>query len=210
MTRSIRTNWIWIAASVGLIGVCSLVLGLQRIYAQQQPVETPPPNVAGNAAPGATPATGSGTPAAQGAPAVAEPGISFSSAISGSVATSVRRSWDGKTFIMLKFRYKTVDDDTITVVMPAAYKNEQRSRSAWESLFVVYAMDREIAFDARERARPPDVSRFMAQFMSEFRGQTPDRAAPDVAAEAMDKARAYVPSMGAGSVNMPIMLPGMP
>ena len=111
---------------------------------------------------------------------------------------------------MIKFRYKTVDGNTITVVMPSVYKNEPRSRSAWETLFMVYAMAREAAFEAAERARPPDVSRFMAQFMSEFRGQTPDRVAPDVAAEAMERARAYLPGMGLGNVNMPIMLPGMP
>lgn len=217
MTNTVRRNKVWLIAFSAILMAAGAFLGLQHIYAQSNPVEAPPPpelaqpgapaGVPG--VPGATdPAAGGG--AASTAAVPTEPDMSFGQAVRGGVAVSSKKAWDGRVFSSLKFKYKTVDGRTLTVVLPAEYKSEKKTRAGWETLFVVYAMDVEIALDALERNRPPDVSAFMGQLMAEIRGQSGNRPAPDIISEAMEKAKAYLPAMGMGNISMPPALPGMP
>lgn len=217
MTNTVRRNKIWLIAFSAILMAAGTFLGFQRIYAQSNPVEAPPPpDMAMPAPQGGAPGDPAAAGAAAGGGAAAtaavptEPDVSFGQVVRGGVAVSSKKCWDGRVFNSLKFKYKTVDGRMLTVVLPAEYKSEKKTRAGWETLFVVYAMDVEFALDALERSRPPDVSAFMGQLMAEIRGQAGNRPAPDIISEAMEKAKAYLPAMGMGNISMPPALPGMP
>jgi hypothetical protein len=133
--------------------------------------------------------------------------VAFGQAVHSGVTVRSKKNWDGRVFSSLKFKYRTVDGRTLTVILPAEYKREKKTRAGWETLFVVYAMDTEIEIDRRERAMPPDVSAFAGQLMAMIRGQAGNRPAPEIIQEAI---RTYLPSMGGGNVSLPPMLPTMP
>lgn len=219
MAYTIRRNKTWLVAVFVLIATCGVLLGLQRIYAQDTPPqaqELPPPSSmdAGGGVTGVATDGGAGGTASGGASAASptppEPTLGLHQVVNSGVSVSSKKSWDGKVFSSLKFKYQTVDGRKLTVILPAEYKAEKKTKAGWETLFIVYAMDYEIAMDIAEKNRPPDVSAFMGQLMAEIRGQAGHRSAPEVISAAMDKANAYLPSIGAGNINMPIMLPGMP
>lgn len=213
MARTVRQNKFWLIAAFVLTGVCSTFLGWQRIYAQTPPVETPPGVAVSATGTTAAPTTAAaGTDAAAGAGATTstvptEPEVAFGQAVHSGVTVSSKKNWDGRVFSSLKFKYRTVDGRTLTVILPAEYKREKKTRAGWETLFVVYAMDTEIEIDRRERAMPPDVSAFAGQLMAMIRGQAGNRPAPEIIQEAI---RTYLPSMGGGNVSLPPMLPTMP
>ena len=219
MAYTIKRNKIWLAVVFVLIAAGGVLLGLQHIYAQDTPPQTqelPPPSDMGAAggvagAPAGAGAAGTTSGGAGGpSPTPPEPTIGLHQAIGSGVSVSSRRSFDGRVFSTLKFKYKTVDGRKLTVMLPGEYKSEKKTRAGWETLFIVYAMDQEIAMDIAESRRPPDVSAFMGQLMAQIQGHGGSRPAPEIIAEAMDKAMTYLPSMGATNDTMPIMLPGMP
>lgn len=207
MAHTVRKNKIWVIGIFALIAVCGVFLGWQRIYAQTPvgaplPIETPPPDtsMSGGVDMGMGAQGTSAAPSASLA-VVTEPPISFGQVVHSGMKVSSKKNWDGRVFSTLKFKYKTVDGRTLTVILPSEYKAEKRTKSGWETLFVVYAMDVEIAQDAADRTRPPDISSVSAgQLMAEILGLAGNRPAPEVISAAM----------GMGNINMPIMLPGMP
>ena len=123
------------------------------------------------------------------------------------------KNWDGMVTELLRFKYKTLDGKVITVHLPVVYKEEQKTKAAWDTLFRVFAMDYEAQLDAMERENPPDVSAYMGQLMAEIRGQVPgtgfDLAAVAPALRAQDYARSQLPAMGMQLPPMPTALPGM-
>ncbi len=207
MTHTVRENKIWLIAVFALIAAVGIFFSWQKIYAQT-PTELPPPSATG-ASTDTADSGSSGSGGSSASPTPPEPTFSLHQVVSG-IKVSSKKSWDGQVFSTLKFKYKTIDGRVLTVVLPAEYKAEKRTKAGWETLFIVYAMDFEIALDAMEKNRPPDVSAFMGKLMEEIRGQTANRPAPDVISDAMEKAKAYLPAMGFGNISMPIMLPGMP
>ena len=206
MAHTVRKNRSGMIGVFALITVCGVFLGWQHIYAQSGPIETPPPEPA--------PAAGADTGASAGAAAavavVTEPPITFGQVVHSGMTVRSKKNWDGRVFSTLKFKYKTIDGRTLTVILPAELKTEMRTKAGWETLFVVYAMDVEIAQDIADSRRPPDVSRFMGQLMSRIRGEGGNRPAPEIISAVVEKYKMNLPSMGMGNINMPIMLPGMP
>ncbi len=111
----------------------------------------------------------------------------------------------------MRFKYKTLDDRTLTVVLPATYKKEKMSKAAWDTLFQVFAMDYEYQLEAIEKNSVPDVSAFIDELMKEIQGQVPAGtfSRPSPASQAMEFARTNLPSIYGGSVELPPLLPGM-
>ena len=209
MAYTVRKNKIWLIGVFALIVVCGVFLGWQHIYAQSNPTESPP--IVEAPPPGSTDAGATaGAPAA--AAVITEPPIGFGQVVHSGITVRSKKNWDGRIFSTLKFKYKTVDGRTLTVILPSEYKAEKRTKAGWETLFVVYAMDVEIAQDIADSRRPPDLSsRSAGMLMLEILGYGGNRSAPEIiSATIEEKSKAYLPSMGMGNINMPIMLPGMP
>ncbi len=219
MADTARKSKFWLITVFVVIVAFGVLYSWQSIYAQSQnsqiPVETPPPGamdasgMAGmGAAAGGTGSSGSSAPSTTGI--VTEPAIGFGQLVHSGAKVISKKNWDGRVFTSLKFKHKTLDGRVLTVVLPAEYKAEQRTKTGWETLFAVYAMDVEIAQDAAAKNAAPDVSAFLGRLMAELRGQAGNRTAPEIISSAMEKAKTYLPAMGMGNVDMPIMLPGMP
>lgn len=191
MAYTVRKNKILLIGVFALIVVCGVFLGWQHIYAQSNPVEAPPPVEL--PPPGDT-SMGTGTTGTSGAPApaavVTEPPINFGQVVHSGIAVRSKKNWDGRVFSTLKFKYKTVDGRTLTVILPSEYKAEKRTKAGWETLFVVYAMDVEIAQDIADSRRPPDMSSVSAgMLMAEILGRGGNRPAPEIIQAAVEKAK---------------------
>jgi len=212
---------IWVIAGCAILVGLAILIGWQHIYAQgpPQPVEEPPPGAAQPGAPPPAPspspapgAPSTGAPAASTAPSSPpEPTFGLQSVASGIKVMRIK-NWDGTVTEMLRFKYRTMSGNVITVHLPAVYKSDKRTRAGWETLFMCYSMDYEAFLDQLERNKPPDVSAYLPKLMAEIRGEVPQGTFGQQvqgAAEASDIARNYLPGMRT-DLTLPPLLPGMP
>lgn len=204
MSRVVRKNKFWlIPVCVVIVGAASLY-GLQQIHAQGG---GPAPMAMSAAQPGMP-----GAPAA--APALASPMIDPTmslSAVMQNAKSSKTRNWDGTVTEFLKFKYKTLDNRVLLVLLPATYRSEKMTRAGWDTLFQVFDMGYEYQLEAIEKARVPDISAFRNQLMQEISGAVPEGtySNPNAAQGALDAAKMMLPSLWGGTVELPPLLPGM-
>lgn len=209
MSRVVGKNKIWLIPLCLVIAGMASLYGWQQIHAQEPPPpgqEAPPPaaDPAMAGMPGAAPAA----PAA--APLPAEPTMPLSALIQGGIRVSKVPNWDGTATEFLNFKYKTLDNRALKVVLPATYKKEKMTRAGWDTLFQVFDMGYEYQLDAMENARVPAMSgAYSAQLMQEIRGVVPDGTYTNPAQGAMDSAKINITSLWGGTVELPPLLPGM-
>lgn len=204
MSRAVKKHRFW------LIPLCMLIAGIISFYGWQQlhaQDMAQPPGVAG--VPGVPGAPGVVAPPAP--PTPSEPTLALSSVLPGGAKTTKTKNWDGTVTEFVRFKYKTLDERTLTVVLPATYKKEKMSKAAWDTLFQVFAMDYEYQLEAIEKNSVPDVSAFIGELMKEIQGQIPAGtfSSPSPASQAMEFARRNLPSIYGGSIALPPLLPGM-
>lgn len=252
MARTVKKHKFWLIPLCLLVAGIASVLSWQQLQAQGVPPGTPGygarPAPYGPGAPMPIPPSESaleaGYPGAPGMPGVpgmgampgapgmapvtatvpSEPTYAISSVLPGSVQTQNIKNWDGVLTPLLRFKYKTTSGKTITVHLPATYKTETRTKAGWETLFHVFAMDREAQLDAMEANRGADISAYAGMLADQIRGQTPSSSlltslvqmssgmatsgvSGSPAAPAMDYARSSLPSMGMQLPPMPTPLP---
>ena len=204
MSRVVGKNKIW------LIPLCVVVVGIVSLYGWQQI------HAQGGGPGSIDPATGmpiAPAPAAPAAPAAsaAEPTMPLSAVVQSGIKSSKTKNWDGSSIEMLKFKYKTMDNRVLAVLLPATYKKEKMTRAGWDTLFQVFDMGYEYQLEAMENARVPSMSAFSAQLMQEIRGTVPEGtySNPNPAQGALDAAKTMLPTLWGGTVSLPPLLPGM-
>lgn len=201
MSGALGNNKIW------LIPLCVIVVGTASFFGWQQLHAQAPP-----ATPALDPATGmpvapAAAPAA--APLPTEPTMPISALIQSGSRVTKTKNWDGAFTEFLNFKYKTLDNRALKVVLPATYKKEKMTRAGWDTLFQVFDMGYEYQLDAMENARVPDLSAFKNELMQEIRGVVPEGTYTNPAQGAMDSAKINIPSLWGGMVELPPLLPGM-
>ena len=202
MSHVVGKNKIW------LIPLCVVVVGIVSLYGWQQihAQGGVPPPAAG------VPGVQTGIPAAVPAPtSTTEPTMPLSAVVQSGIKSSKTKNWDGTFTEMLKFKYKTMDNRALAVLLPATYKKEKMTRAGWDTLFQVFDMGYEYQLQAVEAARVPNMSAFSAQLMQEIRGMVPEGtySNPNPAQGALDAAKTMLPTLWGGSVELPPLLPGM-
>jgi len=226
MAQAAKSKKVWLVAlSIVAVGL-GLFYGWQQTFAQGGDVPPPPelgpaPQVAPSGvmgppkAPGLQDGTSSAPPTRTPS---SEPLCSLKSMLPSGVSVLKEKNWDGTVTELLRFKYKTMDGGTITVHLPAVYKKEKMTKAAWNTLFMVFGMDYERQLEALEKKLPTltgdmrDLMRLLNQFSTAvepaFRPGISSVTSP--LAPVMDYARSKLPSVGAGSLILPPMLPGMP
>lgn len=227
MAQAAKSKKVWLVAlSIVAVGL-GLFYGWQQTFAQGG---NPPPPPELGPAPQVAPSGGvMGPPKAPGlqdgtssAPPTRTPSserlCSLKSMLPSGVSVLKEKNWDGTVTELLRFKYKTMDGGTITVHLPAVYKKEKMTKAAWNTLFMVFGMDYERQLEALEKKLPTltgdmrDLMRLLNQLSTAvepaFRPGISSATSP--LAPAMDYARSRLPSVGAGSLILPPMLPGMP
>lgn len=197
MSLMVKKQKLW------LVPVCLLIAVVASVCCWQQLQAQAPATPGAPGAPGAAPTA---------APMALQPGeltFSLSTVLPKAVKVMRIKNWDGQVTELLRFKYKTMDNKVITVHLPGVYRKEKMTKASWDTLFRVFAMDLEVELEAIERNRPPDMSAYMAKFMAEVRGATPEGAYGNPAAGAMGYARSSLPSMGVQLPPMPPPLIGM-
>ncbi|HUV03920.1 MAG TPA: hypothetical protein VMX94_02305 [Armatimonadota bacterium] len=197
MSRAVSTHKVWLMPVCLIAAVIVLVCCWQQLQAQ-----APAPGVAQpSPAPGVAALTPSG-----------EPTLTLSSVLPKAVKVMKVKNWDGQVTELLRFKYKTMDNRVITAHLPGVYRKETMPRAAWDTLFQVFAMDREARLAVIERNTPPDLSSYMQEFMAEISGEVREGmfGSPSPAAAALGYARSNLPSMGVQLPPMPPALIGMP
>ncbi|HET6453184.1 MAG TPA: hypothetical protein VFI02_02155 [Armatimonadota bacterium] len=194
-------NKIW------LIPLCIIVVGIISFFGWQQIHAQPPPAI--DPATGMPVAPAAAAPAAP-APSAAEPTMPLSAVVQSGIKSSKTKNWDGSFTEMLKFKYKTMDNRVLAVLLPATYKKEKMTRPGWDTLFQVFDMGYEYQLEAVEKARVPNMSAFSAQ-LQEILGTVPEGTSsnPNPAQGALDAAKTMLPALWGGTVSLPPLLPGM-
>ena len=212
MSQVVSKNKIW------LIPLCVIIVGAASLYGWQAIHAQPIPGTSAAEGPGALPPQPvmPATPGAPGAPVAApvaptEPTMSLSALVQGGIRVTKTKNWDGTATGFLNFKYKTLDNRLLKVVLPATYKGDKLTRAGWDTLFQVYDMGYEYQLEAIENARIPDLSAFRDQLMQEIRGVVPEGtySNPNPAQGALDAAKTMLPSLWGGTVELPPLLPGM-
>ena len=212
MSRVVVKNKIWlIPLCVVIVGMASL-FAWQAIHAQGDAPGTgaPPAQPGMPAIPGAP-----GAPAAAPAAPATEPTMSLSALVQGGIRVTKTKNWDGTATGFLNFKYKTLDNRLLKVVLPATYKGDKLTRAGWDTLFQVYDMGYEYQLEAIENARVPNTGAYTQQLMLEIRGLVPEGTftnpgqAEAEARSALDAAKTLLPSLWGGTVELPPLLPGM-
>ena len=192
---------------IRLIPLCIIVVGVIFFFGWQQIHAQAPQAI--------DPATGmpiAPAPAAPAAPAAsaAEPTMPLSAVVQSGIKSSKTKNWDGTFTEMLKFKYKTMDNRVLAVLLPATYKKEKMTRAGWNTLFQVFDMGYEYQLEAVEKAKVPPPSAFSAQLMQEIiHGTVPEGTYSNPAQGALDAAKTMLPALWGGSVSLPPLLPGM-
>lgn len=209
MSHVVKKHKFWLIPLCVLAAAAVFLYGWQQLNAQDMPQPPAPAGVAGSpGVAGAPPASGTGPDPLS--PSY-EPSLSLDSVVPTGIRVTKTKNWDGTVTEFLSFKYKTLDNRFMSVLLPATYKTEKRTRAAWDTLFQVFAMDYEYQLEAIEKERVPDVSAFMGEFMREIQGQVPGGTAlsPNPAGQATDYARSHLSSVWGGSIELPPLLPGM-
>ncbi len=203
MSHTVQRHRYWLVpVCIVLAGIVCLFgwqgLSAQTPVAPMDPAMGGTPGVVGAPAPGAAPAAASPT---------AEPTIAFRAVAPVGVKSANIKNWDGKITGFISFKYKTMDNRVIKVYLPAVYRTQTMTQSAWDTLFQCYGMDRE-AVIAQTEGELPNITLTPEQInaaMNILPSEHMYGGAPSPASGAMDRARESLPSLwAAGEVAAPI------
>lgn len=106
---------------------------------------------------------GMGGASASGAGAAAdsgpkEPTVPFSAVVASGVRVQNVKNPGGKPSQFLRFKYRTLANQMVTVVMPAELKSQKLSRNGWNTLFQVFSMDYEAKMATIAKNLPDDAA----------------------------------------------------
>lgn len=159
-----------------IISTCVIfaLLGIFITFKKLNAQGVPPPVGAGSTMPGAPMGAGSPMMGMPGMPgmmgmgtqqttggsaevAPIEPKIKFTALVRGVQPQNIK-NWDGTITPILRFKYRLGNSKVLTVHLPKALINEDRTKNGWETLFQAYDMTIEAVIDEEIKNNPTPVA----------------------------------------------------